>query len=265
MLLGRLAGVAGLFALATVSAQHYEALPSVGYHAALHSAGDKPMLVAYLNESSSEFEDDEEEFELAAEAFHCVAGGGTHVMLSGTDQRALFIAREDNLALPALSLFVNGKRSDSFDGAEWIEQSLLDWVYMAVAGIKIVRSVADVNAAAEGGKVALAVVDRFCAPDAVEFVRAAIAHRQKHGSFMNAALTTNGTISDELDLRRSRGVTVVERRAEFGYNQINLPPGMASMGAAELESWLTGVMGVNKKQRGGPGRRSRRRGQKDEM
>jgi hypothetical protein len=132
----------GLFAT-TATAQHYEALPSIEYHTTLRNAGDQPLLIAYLNESATEFEQDEEEFELAAEGFHCLPANGTYAMLAGTEGRAVFITREDNVSQPSLSLFSSGSRVAHYDG-EWVEQSLLEWVYWTLAGVRFVQSVDEV-------------------------------------------------------------------------------------------------------------------------
>jgi len=289
-----------LLLAATVAAQHYEALPSIEYHLTLRRAGDQPLLIAYLNESATEFEQDEEEFELAAEGFHCLPANGTYAMLAGTEGRAVFIAREDNVSQPSLSLFASGKRVAHYDG-EWVEQSLLEWVYWTLAGVRFVQSVDEVVstlgpdekaavrriaacaiARAWGGSVGLfddcahplqvAVVDKLCGEESSEFTRALLAHWQKFGFFMKAAISTNASIAPELelDLGASRGVAVVGSRGPGmeGATVNAFPRRTLGFTADELQPWMSGLVGTaqpEQPKREKPRRRRRARAAPDEL
>ena len=80
---------------------HYEIMPPVEYHVALETAGDRPVIVAFLDETLKEHKEELGVFNAAAAEFGClttvrtkddvfkhVNEGGTFVMRAGVDSIA---------------------------------------------------------------------------------------------------------------------------------------------------------------------------------
>ena len=80
---------------------HYEIMPPVEYHVALETAGDRPVIVAFLDETLKEHKEELGVFNAAAADFGClttvrtkddvfkhVNEGGTFVMRAGVDSIA---------------------------------------------------------------------------------------------------------------------------------------------------------------------------------
>ena len=93
-----------------------EVVHSSQYHHAIKASGQAPLLMAYLNETSAEHSIELHAFRTAAQAAHCLAPGGIKAMHAGADARAVFIASEDGIRQPALSLFIGGRRKEGFPG-----------------------------------------------------------------------------------------------------------------------------------------------------
>ena len=79
---------------------HYEIMPPVEYHVALETAGDRPVIVAFLDETLKEHKEELGVFNAAAAEFGClttvrtkddvfkhVNEGGTFVMRTGRARR----------------------------------------------------------------------------------------------------------------------------------------------------------------------------------
>jgi hypothetical protein len=92
----KLACAAALLTLAFAPTErHYALLASVAYHNELKLSqrdGKDTIIVAFMDENSAGYAEQEKTFNRAAQSIKCLAAGGVHVVLTGEDDRAKFIA-----------------------------------------------------------------------------------------------------------------------------------------------------------------------------
>eukprot|EP00310_Coccolithus_braarudii_P014698 CAMPEP_0183341022 /NCGR_PEP_ID=MMETSP0164_2-20130417/7377_1 /TAXON_ID=221442 /ORGANISM="Coccolithus pelagicus ssp braarudi, Strain PLY182g" /LENGTH=222 /DNA_ID=CAMNT_0025511253 /DNA_START=136 /DNA_END=804 /DNA_ORIENTATION=- len=206
-------------------------------------AGQAPLLVAYLNETTAEYKAELHELQELARAAHCLASGGIKVLLAGADSRAVFITSEDGIRQPALSLFIGGRRKGEFPGT-WNSQALRDWIYERFLGVQVLD---DAHAVADfPHKTAVAIVECLCSPRAVELNSALAALRkQSRGKSLSTAVSTSSTsLAQELGLETSEGLVVVGAGG-LG-NRPRFPDHTLAFIADELQLWLFGVLGLAK-------------------
>ena len=257
---------AALYALAVAFAptiqRYYKALSSVAYHNELRLAqldGNDGMLVAFLDEEWPDHQENERAFNKAAKAFGCLPPGGTHMVLTGEDDRAKFIAADlrelhhlpDAARPPVVAYFKAGKpvswisaTGGGGDGAAtsggWTAPSLVRWVY-SLFNLAYVADGDELTAfhndAAE--RIALAVYTHLCEGDAAEFVAALKNHTAKAGHPIYAAVSTNTTLGEEAcGLPDGRGVCAL-----LGFDKgprLTLPEALNHT-ADEIEEWLAGL------------------------
>ena len=232
---------------------HYEIMPPVEYHVALETAGDRPVIVAFLDETLKEHKEELGVFNAAAAEFGClttvrtkddvfkhVNEGGTFVMRAGVDSiarsivddtkvrrrrdprphlRAWLTARlpaRAQLELPAAVIFRKaGAPAEYYDGEEWDAASLRNWAYKAVTGAAIVATADELRDGALAELQAVGFVGELCGPEAVEFTTALMKHARL-GRPLPSLITTNHKLGEYAGVHDCLGVNGTVLDAGYG-------------------------------------------------
>ena len=230
---------------------HYEIMPPVEYHVALETAGDRPVIVAFLDETLKEHKEELGVFNAAAAEFGClttvrtkddvfkhVNEGGTFVMRAGVDSIARSIVDDTKvttprparraaasshrpparaqLELPAAVIFRKaGAPAEYYDGEEWDAASLRNWAYKAVTGAAIVATADELRDGALAELQAVGFVGELCGPEAVEFTTALMKHARL-GRPLPSLITTNHKLGEYAGVHDCLGVNGTVLDAGYG-------------------------------------------------
>lgn len=232
--------VAGGLALATAT-RYFTLLSAVAFHNSLRLAvedGKDGLIVAFLDEQSPNHAAEAATFNDAARSWRCVPAGGVHVMLTGVDDRARFLAGDLQYiyglppdAVPPIALFFRNEKPESWiatnsssraaaavrlhvvdgDGGDggipdlaFTLAGLEDWGN-ALFNVKTVRSKGDVDALRSGSDfkgASIGFFPRACEGRGLIYHQALSALRgsDQIGSIggMLAAVSSNMTLGHEL-------------------------------------------------------------------
>ena len=260
------------------TAKYYVVLSSVAFHSLLRNAvkdGKDGVMVAFLDEHSGNHEEELSAFNRAARSWRCLMKGGVHMVVTGEDSRASFIAADlqqlhgfPHDAVPPIAVFWQGEKpvawqagNGSSDAAAlgaigaggdgggsnlpyfWSASALEDWGHY-LFGVRVIRTGADVDELRRtaGERVALGFFASPCEGAALVFHEALSAHRNAHGGQLTglpAALSSNLTLGHELcglDPARGGVCTILD-----GKGARLILPEQVPYTATEVLRWMSDI------------------------
>jgi hypothetical protein len=236
-------------------ATHYEMLSSVHFHNQLRLAvrDEKDgVVIAFLDETVPNSEDEANEFNTAAGAIRCLFKGGVHAMHVGEEDRAKFIATRffadyglvptdgpQYKPPPFAALFFDARPVSTHASGDWTASALTAWAYTAFGNVTFVEDGSALAAfETRTPQFALGVFPGGLCSNEAQPMRDALELMRKRGTSMPFAFTT------DLDLAQhvvpGSGGTAGLFAVLSGGSRMRFPDALPKVGK-QYADWLEGL------------------------